>query len=250
MTMASSVRTHVLVVNLNSLNFIKNCMSDLLKQDCNFKITIVDQASTEEGIHEYYKTFENFKNIQIVYNTYNKPLNHIWNWFYEEHHEEFLCFLNNDVRVPKNFISDSERLFDTRPDIGITFHSTNHHSYTKQTQLGYEAYNDIDISQGWDYTIRRKIYKNIPQQLKFYAGDAYIFAKVYEQGFKSACIFSSPMIHYQGVTGNKFAANNEWKIDLAEYAKLKIGNTVIHPEKYCKLKPDGELIKIWLENNK
>ena len=37
----------VLVVNLNNLEFIKDCVSDLMLQDCNFNLTIIDQNSSE-----------------------------------------------------------------------------------------------------------------------------------------------------------------------------------------------------------
>jgi hypothetical protein len=39
----------VLILNLNNLNFIRDCVSDLRAQaHFNFKVTIIDQDSTEE----------------------------------------------------------------------------------------------------------------------------------------------------------------------------------------------------------
>ena len=49
----------VLVVNLNNLQFTKDCISDLMSQDCEFNLTIIDQNSSEEGTKEYFKNLLN-----------------------------------------------------------------------------------------------------------------------------------------------------------------------------------------------
>jgi GT2 family glycosyltransferase len=56
----------VLVVNLNNLQFTKDCVNDLMSQDCEFNLTIVDQNSSEEGTKEYFSTLPS--NIEFIQN--------------------------------------------------------------------------------------------------------------------------------------------------------------------------------------
>jgi hypothetical protein len=52
--------------------------------------------------------------------------------------------------------------------------------------------------QGWDFSIRRDVFTLIPEQLKTYCGDDFLFHNLYEKGFDLAYITSSPMVHFEG----------------------------------------------------
>ena len=131
---------NVLVVNLNNIGFTKDCIDDLLRQNINdFKITLVDQASTESGTKEYLDSITDSR-VTIVRNEINTPLNHVWNWFSGYAKEDLLCFLNNDVRIPSNFIKDTVDVFKKEETVGIAVHSTNHILYcNKLDELKYEV---------------------------------------------------------------------------------------------------------------
>lgn len=244
-------KTHVCIVNLNNLKYLQNCISDLLKQDTTFNCTIIDQHSTQSCVKEFYEELvSKYSFITVKYNNYNQPLNHVWNWFAENHNEKYLCFLNNDVRIPTNFISDSEKVFEYEPDIGITFHSTNHPSYFKKTNLSYiKHFNNV---QGWDYTLRNECYSQIPEKLRFYAGDYYIYSKIYnDMNMCSGCITSSPIIHYQGKSAAYCIDNNKpWVTDGIEYSKLKnMGRVTKYPKEYSIVRPTLTVEKNWKEHN-
>ena len=117
-------KTGVLVINLNTLSYTRNYIKDLLKQNVSFDLTLIDQASDEEGIKELFNwtksVWGNRGKLVIKYNTHNEPLNNIWNKFAQESSNEYLCYLNNDVRIPSNFIKDSEYVFMEQPSVGIT----------------------------------------------------------------------------------------------------------------------------------
>lgn len=193
---------NVLVVNLNNIRYTKNCIEDLLRQDDkNFKITLVDQASTEYGTDEYLESLREVNNpmINIIKNEVNSPLNHVWNWFSDYANEDLLCFLNNDVRIPSNFVSDTVKTFMENESIGIAVHTTNHQNYnSKLDELKYMVMNENKYMQGWDYTIKKDLFKKIPDALRTYCGDDFTFQNVYDGGKKLAYILSSPMIHYEG----------------------------------------------------
>jgi GT2 family glycosyltransferase len=40
-------KLHILIVNINNLEYTKNCISDLILQTSDFDLTIFDQNSTE-----------------------------------------------------------------------------------------------------------------------------------------------------------------------------------------------------------
>lgn len=194
--------THVLVVNINNLGFTKDCVEDLLKQDTTFNLTLIDQNSYESGTKEYFlkikKNWDFSKaNLKIIFNNENKDLNRIWDEFYKNTNEKFLCFLNNDVRIPSNFISDNEKIFEKEVKVGCVCHATNHLKYNKKLkELKYEI-SKINIMQGWDFTMRREAYTIIPNELRIYCGDAFLFKKLYENNWDCAFALSSPIIHYR-----------------------------------------------------
>ena len=47
-------RISVLLINLNNLDYTKNCFEYLVRQDALFNLKIVDQNSNEIGTKEYY----------------------------------------------------------------------------------------------------------------------------------------------------------------------------------------------------
>jgi len=192
---------NILVVNLNNIAYTNDCINDLLNQNySSFKITLVDQNSSELGTKEYLDMLvSKFKQIDVVRNEVNTPLNHVWNWFYEKYDDEILCFLNNDVRISNNFVKDTIELFQKENNVGIAVHSTNHPNFSEEIpELRYEVMLNNIHMQGWDYAIRRDLFKPIPHALRTYCGDDFIFQNVYDSGYKMAYILSSPIIHYEG----------------------------------------------------
>jgi hypothetical protein len=80
-------------------------------------------------------------------------------------------------------------------------HATNHLSYNKKlNELEYTIVEPFKYMQGWDYSIRRKLWKNIPVIFKTYCGDDFQFDNVYKQGYNLAYVTSSPIIHYEGMS--------------------------------------------------
>jgi hypothetical protein len=203
-------KTGVIVVNLNTLSYTKNCIKDLLKQNVSFDLTLVDQASQEKGIHELFKwaqsQWNNRGKLNIIYNKINEPLNQMWNNFAQQSPNKYLCYLNNDVRIPSNFIKDSESVFAKDKNVSITIHSSNHPTWlSKATHtLHYNVPKNQKIKQGWDFTIRKCDWKIIPKIFCIFYGDDYIFYNALLENKKIAYILSSPIIHFQGMSQRSY----------------------------------------------
>ena len=109
----------VFVVNLNNKGYTEKCINLLLNQNYkNFKITLFDQNSREEGTTDMLNYFAT-KNVDVIRNTDNDPLNSVWNLLYSTYCEDILCFLNNDVLFYDNFISDVINVFEKEPNVGV-----------------------------------------------------------------------------------------------------------------------------------
>lgn len=232
--------TDILIVNLNNLAYTKNCVKDLLAQDASFNLTVIDQASSESGTQEWYNILKKTEwsrpdcSLNIIQNNSQLPLNHIWNSFNEASKLKYQCYLNNDVRITSNFISDGERIFEKEPIVGCVNHATNNLNYTKKTDLSY-IISETKFKQGWDFTLRKEAYHPIPKSLLNYCGDDYLYEMLFRNKWKAAIACSSPMIHYQGMSA-KFASAGMGR-DIAEYKKLGYNNRDLPRHKYSKLKP-------------
>lgn len=197
-------KTHILIVDYKQLNYTKQIIDDIVEQDTPFDLTIFEQECDDET-NEYLNELKskwalNGCELNIVRNEVNAPLNHIWNWFYENTTNQYLAILNNDIRVCDNFVSDAEKIFEAESECGIIVHPTNRSEFTKQTKLTYETSDKKPLLQGWDFIIRRDLYSPIPQKLWVYGGDNYIFAEVLKCDQKVFYDISSPIIHYRSST--------------------------------------------------
>lgn len=209
------------VVNINGLCFTKNLVDDLLRQSHPFSLRIVDQNSSEEGTKEYLESLKVHPQIRVLKNDSNVDLNRLWNDFYEKSKAPYLCFLNNDVRVPSNFVKDTIEILGKEPEVGCVVHATNHANYQRTRPLKYVVL-DQKIIQGWDFTIRRTIYNPIPEELRVFGGDNYLYHHLYSAGWKVAMALSSPIIHYVAQSRQYFVGDRKKETENAEkYIKVE-----------------------------
>jgi hypothetical protein len=194
----------ILVVNYNKIEYTRDIINDLFNQVGNndFDVWIVDQNSTQKGTECFFEEVKKHDNIKIIKNTKNYDLNRVWNYFYENCSSKYLCFLNNDTRITNNFVSDTVTLLNQNQQVGIAIHVTNNLNYIQAlNKLEYEILSP-KLFQGWDFTIRRSLYKYIPEELRIFTGDDFLFGVVDDVGYDIGLIYSSPIIHYKEVTRN------------------------------------------------
>jgi len=236
----------VLVVNLNNLKLTKDCISDLLLQDIEFDLTIVDQNSVEEGTDEFletvYKLSKPIRKIDVIRNKFNKSLNLIWNEFVNNSKNEYICLLNNDVRLCPNFLSSAIEVFQNEPEVGFVNHVTNNSKYkTFSIDLQYVVI-DKPYRQGWDPMFRKSCYSDIAEQLAFFYGDDYIYSKLYSSGMKGAYIINSPIAHLWKQTTEKKGGCRDLKSDEKYYLSLDLEHKNLDfVRDLSKLKPEFDV---------
>jgi hypothetical protein len=191
----------IIIVNLNQITLTRNCIETLKNQiNQNFKIYLFDQNSNEVGTENYLLECEN-NGIQVYKNKENIPLNHLWSNFKYICDFEYLCFLNNDVELSNTFVDDTIKILDNESTVGAVIHITNNKYHLKSKDIiEYKIFNELPLYQGWDFSIRKKIMPDIPEVLKIFGGDDYIFAKLNASEYKIAIAYSSPIIHYKEKT--------------------------------------------------
>ena len=230
----------ILIVNRNHYYLTNNLIKDLSNQiNKNFEVTIYDNNSYEDI--EKIKQFEKYSFVKkIVFNKENAPLCHLWNKFYLETAYEYLSFLNNDIRIPNNFISDNNQIFKENIKAGVVVHSTNHPKYQKQTNLQYKTFGK-KYMQGWDFTIRRYAYTLIPKQIQSFCGDDFIYSNLYSNKWEAAYALSSPIIHYCAQTPRIKGISDQ---DIKEYKALgyKHGKLKVC-KKFSQIRPKLDLLK-------
>jgi GT2 family glycosyltransferase/2-polyprenyl-3-methyl-5-hydroxy-6-metoxy-1,4-benzoquinol methylase len=233
----------VLVVNLNNLQFTKDCVSDLISQDCNFNLTIIDQNSSEEGTKEYFSTLPS--NIEFIQNESNTPLNRLWNWFVIKSNTPYICLLNNDVRIAPNFLSSSIKVFERESNVGFVNHVSNNKDYQEwSNELNYKVIEE-PYRQGWDLIFRKENYNQIPSELSFFYGDDYIYSKLYSSGMKGAYVLNSPMIHFERSTTVEKGGQRDASPDGLFFSQLDLEyKNMSFVEELSKWKPEFNKIKM------
>ena len=241
----------VLVVNLNNLEFTKDCVSDLMSQDCNFNLTIIDQNSSEEGTKEYFSTLP--ENIEFIQNDYNVNLNQLWNWFVLKSNTPYICLLNNDVRIAPNFLSSAIQVLEKEPNVGFVNHISNNKDYQEWSfELNYKII-ETPYRQGWDPIFRKESYNQIPNELSFFYGDDYIYSKLYSSGMKGAYVLNSPMIHFERSTTVEKGGQRDASPDSLYFHQLDLEfKNMSFVEELSKWKPEfnslGSKISHFYEN--
>lgn len=239
----------VLVVNLNNLSYTKRCLDDLLNQDIVFNLRLVDQNSSELGTKEFFDDFftkhsngefyGKIDYLEISNTGFNKPLNHLWNDYVKESSTEFICLLNNDVRISPNFLSSSISVLEKEPDVGFVNHVTNNSAYSSWSDSLEYVIMESPYRQGWDPIFRKSCYSPIPDELKFFYGDDYIYSKLYSWGYKGAYVLNSPMIHLERSTTTEKGGLRDCSLDGDFFSSLDLDyKNLTFNEDLCRWKPE------------
>jgi hypothetical protein len=241
----------ICIVNYNCLTDTKELVSDLTRQDhTDFNIYFYDQNSKEGGTKEFLDTLELYNNCTVIRNDHNRPLNHIWNDFAQSTKNDFdyIAFLNNDIRIPYNYLSDSVAILDKDKRVGIAVHATNNRRYSTATAPTRHLLEAGLVKQGWEFMMRREHWKNIPPQLKFYCGDDFIFGEIHKNNLKVGVITSSPVIHKLSKTRKNMPPEEAAKIkqqakdDIAMYKQLGFKHVWNNIPKQSRLEPEFKKI--------
>lgn len=101
------MKTSIVILNWNTLSYLKKCVKSIKKYTRDYEIIIVDNGSTEKGTKEYIKGITK----KYIFNTENLGFAKGNNLGTTLANGEFICFMNSDVIVGKDWLIDMLELF-------------------------------------------------------------------------------------------------------------------------------------------
>lgn len=159
----------VITVNWNGLEYLKKCVDAIQEFTTDYELIIVDNNSEDGSKHyiaELLKKNNNIKSISIDYNAgwvegINIGLGVVKG--------EYICFLNNDIEVKKNWFVDMAKHFDD-PDgekvgaVGCTTNFTMGLQRADLTKLIKGNHHKVNYLIGWLILTKRKILEEVAKK--------------------------------------------------------------------------------------
>jgi len=110
----------ICTVTYNRLMYAKLSVKYLLEEPEDFKLTIIDNNSTEPGMKEWLNDIIKDPRINVMFNSENKGLAYAINQFFDIlTDEEYIGFVYSDSVVPKNYMRSFKDCLDKNKEIGI-----------------------------------------------------------------------------------------------------------------------------------
>jgi len=126
------IKTAVVVLNWNGINWLKKFLPILIEKSKGANIYIADNASTDNSV-DYVNN--NFPNVKVLKNFSNEGYAKGYNDSLETLKEEFFVLINSDIEVTDNWIKPIINLMETNSDIAacqpkiLSFHDRNKFEY-------------------------------------------------------------------------------------------------------------------------
>jgi len=211
-------KVFVVVLNYNGGNFIKKCLTSVFKNDYpNFEVVMVDNNSND-GSLEMAKS--NFSKADFIKNEENFGYaagNNVGIRYSLERMADYVCILNNDTEVEKDFISRLVETMEKDNEVGIAspviFNGKNKqvwfskgkinwlkmkviHSANIETKDVYES----DFISGCAMMISSEVFNEVgllDENFFLYWEDADFSYRVKKAGFKNVIVTASWAYHFE-----------------------------------------------------
>ena len=123
--------TSIIILTYNNIEFTKVCLKSVLDYTSQpktpFEIIVVDNASTD-GTQEYLQGLSDMHGIKVIYNKENMGFPKGNNQAAKIAEGEFLCLMNNDVIVTKDWLSNMLRALRSDAKLAAVGPYCNHSS--------------------------------------------------------------------------------------------------------------------------
>lgn len=165
------------------------------------EIILIDNGSTDR----YYKLVKKYRRLNINYirKETNEGVNSAWNDGIRLSSTPYVSVLNNDLILNKYFF---QKIIEAmkHPKVGIVVPAL------AKKKGGVDRSKDVPLvlkalnkREGWAFTIRKEVTDKlnpIPEKLKTYCGDDYLFYHTRLLGYKTVRMVNNFVYHYGGAT--------------------------------------------------
>lgn len=207
--------TDIIIVVRNALPFLKRCLHSIQENTTeNYNVIIVDNNSNDET-KQYLKTL----NHKVIFNSKNQGFGYANNQGLEISTSKYVCFLNSDTIVPKNWLETFIHSLRHNGAIGpvsnfvsseiqkveFGFHDLEDNNYTKinnfTKNLGYSVCETNRLIGFCIFTKREYLDKIGYFDERYEIGnfeDDDLSLRFIERGFKLAVVRNAFIYHYGG----------------------------------------------------
>ncbi len=102
----------IVIINWNGLNLLKKYLRPIIDNSLNSKVYVIDNNSSDESL--LYLS-ENFKEVEIISLDKNYGFAEGYNLGLKKVREEYVCIINNDILVTKDWLSPIREKFKKYP---------------------------------------------------------------------------------------------------------------------------------------
>ena len=102
----------IVIINWNGLNLLKKYLRPIIDNSLNSKVYVIDNNSSDESL--LYLS-ENFKEVEIISLDKNYGFAEGYNLGLKKVEEEYVCIINNDILVTKDWLSPIREKFKKYP---------------------------------------------------------------------------------------------------------------------------------------
>ncbi len=106
----------IAILNYNGLDLLKQFLPQVISNSPKGKVYVIDNGSNDDSIY-WIKTY--YQSVQIISLHTNFGYARGYNQGVQQIKEPLICFLNNDVQVPINWLEPILIAFDSNPQISI-----------------------------------------------------------------------------------------------------------------------------------
>lgn len=173
----------------------------------------------EENCLKSIKENTNYPHALTEYRNNNEGLSVVWNKLIQKSKAEFICLLNSDTLVEKDWLRNMVKYI--RTDIGIVAPVSNY-AGDKQTQPKGDGIEEVDTLSGFCMLFPKKVWEEVggfDEQFYFYFEDADFCKRVKQKGYK-LLIIKEVFIEHLGQMASRKKVDFDWRKEYKKSEKL------------------------------
>lgn len=201
--------------NIKVLNML---LQQLVEDDCIAEIILID--NTTNGFE-----YPNEK-VKVIVPKKNQYVNPAWNLGVLNSSCDYIGLVNDDLIFPKNFFVQILGYLEKNKNIGYMglepidkTEENAFNDYPQERKLYFDFVEKRSLSFGSAMFFRKENYYKIPEKLKVFCGDDFLFYKALENGYKNVKICNSGVLHLHALTSS-----------LKSFDKIKYNDQVLYSQ--------------------
>lgn len=217
------MKTSIIIVNFNTLDLLKSCVSSVKKHTKDYELIIIDNGNNHDPTDRFIRKVAD----KYVLNGINLGFAKANNQGAKIAEGELICFLNSDTIVTKGWLKEMIKLMDNNPKCAMVGPLGNpRYKELQGTVYQYQQYEGqykvdtrVDFLSGYCLLIKKEIFEAIWFDEEFKLGlfeDNLLCEKIRMFGFE-LWVCAKSLVRHLG--SESFRVNNINYIDLLEQNK-------------------------------